>query len=192
MVITHGIEVFFKSYLLIPVCVSLLILIIFILLNYIKNKNYSLKNKKVILKNTVIFISLIYFSVILYITLFSRINTFETDSLSRVYDGWLIKESKYYFDFNPIYNMIMFAPLCSIIFTLKKIFTPEYTLNNKKVIIISTISAFALSFLIEISQLIFTLGTFQFSDLFYNTLGGFLGAIIYNFIIKKRNSTKQN
>ena len=40
------------------------------------------------------------------------------------------------------------------------------------------------SFLIEFTQLLFHLGTFQISDLTYNTLGGAVGGIIYCFIWK--------
>lgn len=40
-------------------------------------------------------------------------------------------------------------------------------------------TVFLCSFFIEFSQLILRLGTFQLSDLFYNTLGGFLGGLIY-------------
>lgn len=32
---------------------------------------------------------------------------------------------------------------------------------------------------IEFTQLFLRLGTFQLADLFYNTLGGFIGGIIY-------------
>lgn len=35
------------------------------------------------------------------------------------------------------------------------------------------------SFLIEFTQLLFHLGTFQISDLTYNTLGGAVGGVIY-------------
>ena len=35
------------------------------------------------------------------------------------------------------------------------------------------------SFMIEFTQLLFHLGTFQISDLTYNTLGGAIGGVIY-------------
>ena len=35
------------------------------------------------------------------------------------------------------------------------------------------------SFMIEFTQLLFHLGTFQISDLTYNTLGGAVGGVIY-------------
>lgn len=44
--------------------------------------------------------------------------------------------------------------------------------------------AFCFSLCIELLQLFLRLGTFQFSDLFYNTLGGVLGGILYWWILK--------
>ena len=44
---------------------------------------------------------------------------------------------------------------------------------------ISTKTAFLFSLAIEVLQLFLRLGTFQLSDLFYNTLGGALGGMIY-------------
>ena len=43
----------------------------------------------------------------------------------------------------------------------------------------STQVAFIFSLTIEFLQLFLRLGTFQFSDIFYNTLGGCLGGIVY-------------
>ena len=40
------------------------------------------------------------------------------------------------------------------------------------------------SFVIEFSQLLFHLGTFQISDLVYNTLGGTVGGLAYYIIYK--------
>ena len=40
---------------------------------------------------------------------------------------------------------------------------------------------FLFSLTIEFSQLLFRLGTFQLSDLFYNTLGGLIGGLVYWF-----------
>ena len=44
---------------------------------------------------------------------------------------------------------------------------------------ITTKTAFLFSLAIEFLQLFLRLGTFQLSDLFYNTLGGVLGGMIY-------------
>lgn len=48
-----------------------------------------------------------------------------------------------------------------------------------KVLWQSTKIVFLFSFTIEMLQLFLRLGTWQLSDLFYNTLGGFIGGLIY-------------
>ena len=48
---------------------------------------------------------------------------------------------------------------------------------------------FLFSFAIEMLQLFLRLGTWQLSDLFYNTLGGAIGGLIYcgGYRVKRRN-----
>lgn len=55
----------------------------------------------------------------------------------------------------------------------------------------STKIVFIFSFTIEFLQLFLRLGTWQLSDLFYNTLGGFIGGLIYwiGYRIQKHNKT---
>lgn len=54
----------------------------------------------------------------------------------------------------------------------------------------STKIVFIFSFTIEMLQLFLRLGTWQLSDLFYNTLGGFIGGLIYwiGYKIKHKGS----
>lgn len=54
----------------------------------------------------------------------------------------------------------------------------------------STKIVFLFSFTIEMLQLFLRLGTWQLSDLFYNTLGGFIGGLIYwiGYKVKHRGS----
>ena len=44
--------------------------------------------------------------------------------------------------------------------------------------------SFGISFFIEINQLIFAIGTFQVSDLVYNTISGVIGGVIYKMSYK--------
>ena len=55
----------------------------------------------------------------------------------------------------------------------------------------STKITFLFSFTIEMLQLFLRLGTWQLSDLFYNTLGGVVGGLIYyiGYKIKHRGKT---
>ncbi len=58
----------------------------------------------------------------------------------------------------------------------KKLFKKFHFIN---IVFWSAKTCFFFSLLLEMIQLVFRLGTFQLSDLFYNTLGGFLGALVY-------------
>ena len=46
--------------------------------------------------------------------------------------------------------------------------------------------AFIFSISIEMLQLLLRLGTFQLSDIFYNTVGGVLGGLMYYIAMKAR------
>ena len=51
--------------------------------------------------------------------------------------------------------------------------------SNKWIVVNVIKASFSFSCMIEICQLFLRLGTFQLSDIFQNTLGGFIGATIY-------------
>ena len=57
----------------------------------------------------------------------------------------------------------------------------------KKTMWVATKTVGIFSFVIEFSQLLFHLGTFQISDLVYNTLGGTVGGLAYYIIYKFRH-----
>ena len=56
----------------------------------------------------------------------------------------------------------------------------------KKILWYSGKIAFIFSISIEMLQLFLRLGTFQLSDLFYNTVGGTLGGLMYYAVMKAR------
>lgn len=90
----------------------------------------------------------------------------------------LLDLQKGYFSVETIENIILFVPfgICLKNFNI--------TYGFKKILL----SAFAFSLCIETSQLVFKLGTFQFSDLYYNTIGGLLGyliVIVYRYAYKR-------
>ena len=63
--------------------------------------------------------------------------------------------------------------------------------KSTKALLRTLLSSLCFSAFIELNQLIFSKGTFQFSDIVYNTLGGVLGAVIFiiiNLIIEKKRS----
>ena len=56
----------------------------------------------------------------------------------------------------------------------------------KKILWQSGKIAFIFSISIEMLQLLLRLGTFQLSDIFYNTLGGMIGGLMYCVVMKAR------
>lgn len=151
--------------------------------NTIKGFFKSLKNKD----RLFLFLLLIYFFIVIYRTLFQR--DFSYDSLSDVFGGWKIFKTQYTgLDYQVIGDIAMFFP-----FGLLWALTFEREEKSAKTLLITLLSSLCFSAFIEITQLIFSKGTFQFSDIVYNTLGGVLGAVIFiiiNLIIEKREANK--
>lgn len=76
-------------------------------------------------------------------------------------------------------NLVLFIP-----FVILLLYNYQEKLLGKKPTIAHTLwqstkIIFIFSFAIEMLQLFLRLGTWQLSDLFYNTLGGFIGGLIY-------------
>lgn len=78
-----------------------------------------------------------------------------------------------------IENLIFFIPYTFFLFQ-------SFSLRKLKSIKYILILSFITSLTIEILQYTTTLGTFQLSDLLYNTLGGVIGYIIYRIIQYKK------
>lgn len=76
-------------------------------------------------------------------------------------------------------NMALFMPFIILLLWnyQEKLFGEKVKLG--RTIWISVKITFLFSFAIEMLQLFLRLGTWQLSDLFYNTLGGFIGGLIY-------------
>lgn len=75
-----------------------------------------------------------------------------------------------------VVNVVLFVPLGILI---------AHFFNNKK-ILITGLTVFVFSLLIEVFQLVTIIGAFMLNDLIANTLGGFLGAIIYVAVTKNQ------
>lgn len=93
-----------------------------------------------------------------------------------------------------IENLILLMPYIMLVFWNfeEKIFGKRVYL--RKIIRKSIEIAFLSSLTIELLQLFLRLGTFQISDLFFNTLGGLIGGILYfwvNLIGERRRMRKE-
>jgi len=82
-----------------------------------------------------------------------------------------------------IENVVMMIP-----FTAVLMWTFQEKVDNhwKNILLKSGKLAFIFSISIEMVQLLLRVGTFQLSDIFYNTLGGVLGGLMYYVLMKVR------
>ena len=121
-------------------------------------------------------------SLILFRTLLNR--NLWMNPLSNVMDGWSIWETvngDQKLTTECIENVIMMIPFSAVVM---------WTLHGKtgngwnNILWLSGKIAFEFSLMIEMLQLLLRLGTFQLSDIFYNTVGGVLGGMCYRGIIK--------
>ena len=123
-------------------------------------------------------------SMILFRTLLNR--NLWMNPLSKVMGGWGIWETvngEQKITTECIENVIMMVPFSSVVMWTFK----EKTGNGwKKILWYSGKIAFIFSVSIEMLQLLFRLGTFQLSDIFYNTVGGMLGGLVYYVTMKAR------
>ena len=106
--------------------------------------------------------------------------------LSDVMGGWGIWETvngEQKLTTECIENVIMMVPFSAVV-----MWTFEEKTGNdwKEVLCQSGKIAFIFSVSIEMLQLLLRLGTFQLADIFYNTVGGVLGGLLYYVAIKAR------
>ena len=123
-------------------------------------------------------------SLILFRTLLNR--QLWMNPLSDVMGGWGIWKTvngEQKLTTECIENVIMMVPFSAVV-----MWTFEEKLGNgwKKILRQSGKIAFIFSVSIEMLQLLLRLGTLQLSDIFYNTVGGVLGGLMYYAVMKVR------
>ena len=82
-------------------------------------------------------------------------------------------------DFTPDYSFVPFSILLLWAFQKELLGESPENIRFGKNVWEATKVVAVFSFMIECTQLLFHLGTFQISDLTYNTLGGAVGGVIY-------------
>lgn len=123
-------------------------------------------------ENLYLLFFLMYIFIVFYKTVLQR--DFIYSPLENVFGGWKIFMTQYTgLDHQVIGNILMFIPFSLFYCLMKK------TQSVKYLLLLSILFSFLYSLLIELNQLIFSKGTFQLSDIVYNTLGGLIGALIY-------------
>ena len=123
-------------------------------------------------------------SLILFRTLLNR--KMWMNPLSDVMGGWGIWETvngEQKLTTECIENVIMMVPFTSMVIWT---FQEKVGSSWKRILWYSGKIAFIFSISIEMLQLFLRLGTFQLSDLFYNTVGGMIGGLMYYGITKAK------
>ena len=118
-------------------------------------------------------------SLILFRTLLNR--NLWLNPLSNVMGGWGLWETvngERQLTTECIENVILMMPFSGMAMWTFRV--------SGKVVWKSTKIAFVFSVSIEVLQLLLRLGTFQISDIVYNTLGGMLGGVVYIGAMKLR------
>lgn len=116
-------------------------------------------------------------SMILFRTLLNR--NLWMNPLSDVMGGWgiwEIKNGEQVLTTECIENVIMIVPFSAVVMWT---FGEKIGNSWRKILCYSGKIAFIFSVSIEMLQLLLRLGTFQLSDIFYNTVGGVLGGVCY-------------
>ena len=123
-------------------------------------------------------------SLILFRTLLNR--QLWMNPLSDVMGGWGIWETvngEQKLTTECIENVIMMVPFSVVVMWT---FEEKMEKGWKKILWYSGKIAFIFSISIEMLQLLLRLGTFQLSDIFYNTVGGVLGGLMYCAVMKAK------
>ena len=123
-------------------------------------------------------------SLILFRTLLNR--NLWMNPLSKVMGGWGIWETvngEQKLTTECIENVIMMVPFSAVV-----VWTFQKRAGNdwKNIVWQSGRVAFIFSIVIEGLQLLLRLGTFQLSDIFYNTVGGVVGGVCYWGVMRGR------
>ena len=123
------------------------------------------------------FVLIFYTMMILFRTLLNR--NMWMNPVSDVIGVWGLYNDKGELTTEVLENLALFIP-----FTVLLLWNFQEKLIDRQVRFFKMIwkcmeIVFLFSLTIETLQLLFRLGTFQLSDLFYNTLGGFIGGLIY-------------
>lgn len=122
------------------------------------------------------FLLVFYTVMILFRTLLNR--NMWLNPVSNVIGVWGLYSEKGELTTECIENLALFIPFAVLLLCvakeriLKRITIGSVLWNSTKI-------TFLFSFAIEMLQLFLRLGTWQLSDLFYNTLGGAIGGLIY-------------
>lgn len=125
-----------------------------------------------------VFLLSFYTAMILLKTILNR--EIWVDPLNKIFEGWGLYEEGQ-LTTESIENFMLFVPFSVLLLWAfqKELPGESKRIEFGKTVWKATKIVAIFSFMIEFAQLLFHLGTFQISDLTYNTLGGTVGGVIY-------------
>lgn len=132
-----------------------------------------------------VFFFALYVAMILFRTVFCR-SVWDTPVIN-VLGVWGLYDSEGKLYTQNIENMFLFVPFTILFMCMLKSWKCE-EIKHMKGLVVGTCIAFLFSLSIEFMQLFLKLGTFQLSDLFFNTLGGSVGVLMFvmvDYVVKK-------
>lgn len=132
-----------------------------------------------------VFLLIFYAMIILLRTVLYR--DIWANPISDVMGGWGLYDINGNLTTDAIENLMLFIPFAVLfLWAFRKELLGDKP-GLKKILWEATKTVGIFSFMIEFSQLLLHLGTFQISDLVYNTLGGTIGGFVYYIIYKFRH-----
>lgn len=121
-------------------------------------------------------LSLFFVMMILMRTLLNR--NMWVNPVSNVLGGWTLYNEEGEITTEAIENVMLMLPfIVLLLWTFRDRLLDKVSLGS--IVWTGTKFSFLFSVNIEFLQLFLSLATFQLSDIFYNTLGGFLGGLLY-------------
>lgn len=183
-----------------PFGFALIMTILFMFL-YLFAKEYGWK--KVIRHWIDAFKSSSTFRRLLFLTFYAALILFKTllnrnlwmSPLSNVIGVWGIYNEKGELTTEAVENLVLFIPFTVLLLWCFRKKLVGASVELLEILWKSVAVVFLFSLSIEFLQLLMRLGTFQLSDLFYNTLGGLVGGFIYwcgyKILHKKKKEDKE-
>lgn len=123
-----------------------------------------------------LFLLSFYVALMLFRTLLNR--SIWSNPLSNILGGWGLYGDDGELTTEAIENIALFLPFTALLYWT----FPEKFVNHRSTVQMTgraLVISFSVSLGIESLQLLFCLGTFQLSDLCYNSIGGTVGGLVY-------------
>ncbi len=134
-----------------------------------------------------VFLLMFYVSMMLFRTVLAR--SYWSSPLMNVLGVWGLHDAKGNIYTENIENLMLFVPFgFLLLWSFRDRLFKNIKLNIGNVLLRTFIISLGLSAGIEVCQLIFKLGTVQVSDVFFNTIGGVVGGLVYYIICGKKKS----